>query len=85
VSQVVANLFPLKEVREIVETNRIALAQPYESSREMQLLMAVWKVYVEPDIRITCNACYARVLDNFKALQGYFVERVKQDNILNES
>lgn len=81
----IAKLIPAEFRKEILLQNHIQNAVAIQSSEPMYYLMVIWKEYVEPGIKITCNACYERVLKNYRQLEPVFIELEKQDNLLNNA
>lgn len=72
----IANRFPVNLIEQLLLDNKILKAQP--GNKEMQYLMALWKTYVEPDLQVTCNLCYSRILANFKAIQPDLIAIVQE-------
>jgi hypothetical protein len=79
----VAELFPVREVREIIELDLISIAVAKPDDHAMHHLFVLWKMYVEPGLQATCNLCYSRVLKNYKGIQPEFIRIIKEDNLLN--
>ena len=84
IQQIVA-LFPIKHVKQIIDENLIAKAVASGTSSEMQQLMIMWKNYVEPDLNTVCGTCFERILKNYKELQSFFIDKLKQESLLDVS
>lgn len=81
----IAGLIPAEYRKEILELDMIERAQPVVTSETMHYLAVIWKNYVEKDFTGDCNLCYARVLDNFKALKPIFIEMEKEAQLLQKA
>lgn len=81
----VAERFPSEIRKTILDQNMISEAVAISTNKSMQNLMIIWKEFVEPDLNVSCNLCYDRVLKNFVALQPEFINLEKSSNLLDES
>jgi hypothetical protein len=80
--QQLASQIPAHYRKEILLTNMISKAQAIAGDNTMFYLFTVWKSYIEPDIKADCNMCFARVLDNYKAMQETLIQLEKEANLL---
>lgn len=76
------NYIPVSDRKTILEGDYISKAIP--GSMEMDFLMQVWKKNIEPDLQVTCNLCYDRVLKNWKSILPALIVLEKNYRILNE-
>lgn len=72
-SQEIVSKFPSDHVKKLLLENHINNAQLSDYDKSMQVLVIMWKEYVEPTFNATCTLCYERVLRNYKALQPLFI------------
>jgi len=77
-----AILIPDEERTFILENNYITKAVGIQGNPEMDYLAKLWKYFIEPDLELTCNACYDRVLKNFKQLQSVLIDLERENNTL---
>jgi hypothetical protein len=77
-------LIPRETRKKILVENYIIKAQPNGASSEMVYLMAVWKEYLEPGLKMDCNLCYDRVLRSFRSLQDLFIKDEQAYQLLDE-
>lgn len=79
----IAELIPADERRVILERNLIQNSRAVSGDYAMSYLMVIWREYVEPFIDVTCNACLARVRNNFVGLQDIFIELEKTERTID--
>lgn len=79
----IALLISHKQRCKILVGDYINKAVGISDNEQMKFLMLVWKEFIEPDLNVTCNLCYARVLENFRKLQPILIELEKEYRCLD--
>ncbi len=77
-----ALLIPDEERRFILENNYVGKAIGIIGNKEMDYLFKLWKYFIEPSVEASCNACYERILKNYKQLVTVLIDLEKESNTL---
>ena len=86
--ETLARMIPdrIRSERLLVESDPINTAISFSGNPNMQLLVAIWDEFVEPNNKVnsSCPICLGTIINNFKALYPILLEMEKQSKLLDK-